>query len=187
MGGATEKIAEWKSIRWGAEAELWNQPSYGTGAGAIAQGVMTTGALRGFLIDVGFKTKGQWPGRPAKSGPILRGGYRSEILRKIWFDRADLQVSRLQSFGPKGILLSDVHVADWQPVLADQAASGSARPVPTFPRQIRIERPHDDYRLDLQITKATLNEDLPPDRFKLEQAPGSELVRVGENTDEKPR
>jgi hypothetical protein len=118
---------------------------------------------------------------------VLRGGYRSEILRKIWFDRADLQVSRLQSFGPKGILLSDVHVSDWQPVLGDQAASGSAKPVSTFPRQIRIERPHDDYRLDLQITKVTLNEDLPLDRFKLEQPPGSELVRVGENTEEKPQ
>jgi outer membrane lipoprotein-sorting protein len=118
---------------------------------------------------------------------VLRGGYRSEILRKIWFDRADLQVSRLQSFAPKGILLSDVHVSDWQPVLGDQAASGSARPVGTFPRQIRIERPHDDYRLDLQITKVTLNEDLPSDRFKLEQPPGSELVRVGENTEEKPQ
>ncbi len=118
---------------------------------------------------------------------VLRGGYRSEILRKIWFERADLQVSRLQSFGPKGILLSDVHVSDWQPVLGDQPASGSARPEPAFPRQIRIERPHDDYRLDLQITKVTLNEDLPPDRFKLEQPPGTELVRVGENTEEKPR
>jgi len=115
---------------------------------------------------------------------VLRGGYRSEILRKIWFDRADLQVSRLQSFGPKGILLSDVHVSDWQPVIGDQATA-SARPDRAFPRQIRIERPHDDYRLDLQITKVTLNEDLPSDRFKLEQPPGTELVRVGENTEEK--
>jgi hypothetical protein len=117
---------------------------------------------------------------------VLRGGYRSEILRKIWFDRTDLQVSRLQSFGPRGILLSDVHVSDWQPVIGDQAA-GSAKPDRAFPRQIRSERPHDDYRLDLQITKITLNEDLPPDRFKLEQPPGTELVRVGENTEEKPR
>jgi hypothetical protein len=118
---------------------------------------------------------------------VLRGGYRSEIVRKIWFDRTDLQVSRLQSFGPKGILLSDVHVSDWQPVIGAQEPSGSVRPERAFPRQIRIERPHDDYRLDLQITKLTLNEDLPPDRFKLEQPPGSELVRVGEDTGEKPR
>ena len=118
---------------------------------------------------------------------VLRGGYRPEILRKIWFDRADLQVSRLQSFGPRGILLSDIHVSDWQPVIGDQETSGSARPDRSFPRQIRIERPHDDYRLDLQITKLTLNEDLPPDRFKLDQPPGSELVRVGGDMEEKPR
>jgi hypothetical protein len=118
---------------------------------------------------------------------VLRGGYRSEILRKVWFDRADLQVSRLQSFGPRGILLSDVHVSDWQPAIGDQEASGSARSDRAFPRQIRIERPHDDYRLDLQITKLLLNEDLPPDRFKVEQPPGTELVRVGGDTEEKPR
>jgi hypothetical protein len=120
---------------------------------------------------------------------VLRGGYRTEILRKIWFDRSDLQVSRLQTFGPRGVLLSDVHVSDWRPVVSDQEGPASATPsvVSAFPRQIRIERPHDDYRLDLQIIKFTLNEDLPIDRFKLEQPPGSELVRVGEAAEEKPR
>jgi outer membrane lipoprotein-sorting protein len=120
---------------------------------------------------------------------VLRGGYRTEILRKIWFDRADLQISRLQTFGPKGILLSDVHVSDWQPLLGDQEhpASSTASGVNAFPRQIRIERPHDDYRLDLQILKLTLNEELPPERFKLEQPAGTELVRVGETAEEKPR
>jgi len=43
---------------------------------------------------------------------VLRGGYQTEILRKIWFDRADLQVARLQTFGPKGALLSDSRFAD---------------------------------------------------------------------------
>src|SRR5712664_598762 len=43
---------------------------------------------------------------------VLRGGYRTQILRKIWFDRADLQVSRLQTLGPKGVLLSDVRFSD---------------------------------------------------------------------------
>jgi len=120
---------------------------------------------------------------------VLRGGYRTEILRKIWFDRSDLQVSRLQTFGPKGILLSDVHLSDWQPLNgqeppASPTAGGGIR---AFPRQIRIERPHDDYRLDLQIVKLSLNEELPLDRFKLEQPPGTEVVRVGETTEEKPR
>jgi hypothetical protein len=35
--------------------------------------------------------------------------------------------------------------------------------------------------------KLSLNEALPPDRFKLEQPPGSDLVRVPENAEEKPR
>ncbi len=120
---------------------------------------------------------------------VLRGGYRTEILRKIWFDRTDLQVSRLQTFGPKGVLLSDVHVSDWEPVLGDQEhpAAAPLNGVGAFPRAMRIERPHDDYRLDLQVTKVTLNEDLPQDRFKLEQPPGSELVRVGEPSEDKAR
>ena len=120
---------------------------------------------------------------------VLRGGYRTEILRKIWFDRADLQISRLQTFGPKGVLLSDVHVWDWQAVVNDQGSPASPTPgaITAFPRQIRIERPHDDYRLDLQIVKLSLNEALPPDRFKLQQPPGSDLVRVPENAEEKPR
>jgi len=120
---------------------------------------------------------------------VLRGGYRTEILRKIWFDRTELQISRLQTFGPKGFLLSDVHVSDWEPVLADQERPSATPPngISAFPRAIRIERPHDDYRLDLQITKVTLNEDLPQERFKLDQPSGSELVRVGETSEDKPR
>jgi hypothetical protein len=120
---------------------------------------------------------------------VLRGGYRTEILRKIWFDRADLQVSRLESYGPKGVLLSDVRVSDWQPLLADQelpAGAAAAAPV-AFPRAIRIDRPHDDYRLDLQIAKVRLNEEIAADRFQLEQPAGSELVRVGETTEDKQR
>jgi hypothetical protein len=119
----------------------------------------------------------------------LRGGYRTEILRKVWFNRADLQVSRLQSFGPKGVLLSDVHVSDWQPLVSDQEIHASAAPggLTAFPREIHIDRPHDDYRLDLQITKLSLNEPLPADRFKLDQPPDTELVRVGEIAEGKPQ
>jgi hypothetical protein len=116
---------------------------------------------------------------------VLRGGRRTEILRKIWFDRTNLQVSRLQSYGARGVLLSDVHFSDWQPLVGDQEHGGSApHEVHAFPRTIRIDRPHDDYRLDLQFTKIMLNEDIPAERFKLEQPPGSELVRVGETADQ---
>src|SRR5713226_1160108 len=107
---------------------------------------------------------------------VLRGGYQVEVLREIWFDRANLQVARMLTFGPKGLLLSDVRLADWQPSdsAAGQAApAASSNGTASFPRAIRIERPHDDYKLDLQVTKVRMNEEIPADRFKLEQPPGS--------------
>ena len=131
---------------------------------------------------------------------VLRGGYQLEVLREIWFDRANLQVARIQRFGPKGTLLSDVSFSDWEP-LDNSGPQGSApngssnatatapAPAPSislFPRAILIDRPHDDYKLELQVTKIAVNEEIPAERFKLEQPPGSELVRVGETADAKP-
>jgi outer membrane lipoprotein-sorting protein len=130
---------------------------------------------------------------------VLRGGYQTEIVRTIWFNRADLQISRIEEFAPKGILLSDTQYSDWEPVAAEpgpgnqaQGAQGQAAQngngatptatVPAFPRTIHIDRPHDDYQLDLQITKLALNQTMPPDRFQLERPAGSELVNVGQDT-----
>jgi outer membrane lipoprotein-sorting protein len=121
---------------------------------------------------------------------VLRGGYHLEVLREIWFDRADLQVARMQTFGPKGLLLSDIFLADWQKTdnaTAQSTAAAPASSVTTFPRTIRIERPHDDYKLDLQVTKITLNEEIPAERFRLEQPAGAELVHVGDAAENKPQ
>lgn len=119
---------------------------------------------------------------------VLRGGYEKEVSRKIWFDRADLHVVRLQEYGPKGTLLSDAHFSDWEPLVGDQDhTTDTPADAASFPRTIQLNRPHDDYTLDLQVTKLALNGDIPADRFKLEQPAGSELVRVGEdNADKKP-
>jgi hypothetical protein len=129
---------------------------------------------------------------------VLRGGYQLEVLREIWFDRANLQVARIQTFGPKGALLSDVSFSDWEPLDSSTTAQSNSPaastgstpgPIPSmtsFPRAILIDRPHDDYKLELQVAKIALNEDIPADRFKLEQPPGSELVHVGETADAKP-
>jgi len=105
----------------------------------------------------------------------LRGGRTLEIYRKIWFDRADLHIARLQFFGPRGVLLSDVRYSDWQPLTdAPLPMSGPTQ----FPRTVHIDRPHDDYKLDIQITKVVLNSELEAARFQLPQPAGAELVRV---------
>ncbi len=119
---------------------------------------------------------------------VLRGGYQLEVLREIWFDRADLHVVRIETFGPKGLLVSDVHLADWLPIENVPSQNTQAAPsdgVTSFPRSIRLERPHDDYKLDLQVTKITLNEEIPAERFRLEQPAGTELVRVSDPTESK--
>jgi hypothetical protein len=94
-----------------------------------------------------------------------------EIARKIWFDRADLSVTRVQTYDPGGKLASDVRYAGWDTFAGVK-----------YPRRISLDRPANDYSLQIGITKLTLNEPITPDRFALKQPPGTELVRVGEES-----
>jgi outer membrane lipoprotein-sorting protein len=119
--------------------------------------------------------------RQADSGKL-------EIARKIWFDRADLRVSRVQLYGAAGRLDSDVAYSDWQPLGATPAAGGvPAAAQPSYPRDVHIWRPQDDYKLEISILKLTVNEEISADRFELAQPAGSELVHVGEEAAGTPR
>ena len=114
---------------------------------------------------------------------VRQSGAALEITRKIWFDRADLRVSRIQIYGPGGRLDSDITYADWQPAggANSAAAAASASPAgPFFPRRIRIRRLQQDYELAVSITRLALNGDIPDERFALAQPPGTELVQLGE-------
>lgn len=96
-----------------------------------------------------------------------------EIARKIWFDRTNLKVSRLQTYDTGGKIASDIRYTAWD-------AFDSVN----YPRQIGLSRPVNDYALQIGITKATFNEQLPDDRFVLRKPPGAELVNVGESSPE---
>jgi outer membrane lipoprotein-sorting protein len=89
--------------------------------------------------------------------------------RRIWFDRSDLRVSRLEIFGPGGRLESDVRYTGWN----EQAGQAA------FPGRIVLSRPHEDYRLEIGIKRVKLNEKIPADRFELKQPAGTERVEVG--------
>jgi outer membrane lipoprotein-sorting protein len=91
------------------------------------------------------------------------------IESNIRFDRSDLNVSEIENFTGEGILTSVSRYSDWQ-------AAGAAR----FPHSITVSRPRDDYKLAIQIKKLALNETIAPERFRLEQPAGSELVEVGQ-------
>jgi len=47
--------------------------------------------------------------------------------------------------------------------------------------------PASDYKLEIQILKLTVNEEISADRFELAQPAGAELVRVGEERRERSR
>lgn len=92
-----------------------------------------------------------------------------EIAKKIWFDRTNLNVARIETYGPGGTLESDVQYAAWD------SFDGVK-----YPRQISINRPASDYTLQIGIVKLALNESITGDRFVLKQPQGTELVRVEE-------
>jgi hypothetical protein len=100
---------------------------------------------------------------------VVSRGENPEVTRRIWFDRSDLNLARVEEYEPGGRLVSVARYSDWQ------AAGGAS-----YPREIALDRPRDDYRLDLRITTLTLNAEIADERFQLEQPPGTELVRVGE-------
>jgi outer membrane lipoprotein-sorting protein len=102
-------------------------------------------------------------------------GVTEEIARKVWFDRTDLHVSRIENFGSGGKVVSDVGYADWQPI-GDKS----------YARKISVTRPGDDYQLQIEIKKLTVNEPTKPEQFILAQPPGTDLVHAEQEGGEKP-
>lgn len=96
-----------------------------------------------------------------------------EIARKIWFDRANLNLVRIDAFETSGKPTAIVRYSNWD-------LFGDVH----YPRQILLDRPQNDYQLHLTITKLTANESIAPERFELLQPPGSDLARVGEGPEE---
>jgi hypothetical protein len=100
-----------------------------------------------------------------------------EIAQKIWFDRADLNVARIETYESGGKIGSDVRYSKW-------GTFGAVK----YPREISLVRPSEDYKLEIEITKLTVNEEIAADRFVLSQPAGTELVNAGEESqDEKPQ
>jgi len=94
-----------------------------------------------------------------------------ELAERIWFDRADLHLTRIETYESGGQLASDVSFSGWN-MFGDV----------NYPRQILLLRPDSDYKLLIGIKKATFNVTVTPDRFVLAQPPGTELVNATEGS-----
>jgi len=112
--------------------------------------------------------------RPSGGGVASAPGSSEdwEIERRIWFDRSNLNIIRLETYQQGGQLASDVTLRGWD-------TFGAVK----YPRQISLSRPDSDYQLQIGIKKVTFNETISADRFILEQPPGTELVNADAATE----
>ncbi len=96
--------------------------------------------------------------RPVTAGLI-------SLERRIWFDRSNLQISRVQLYGPQGAVLEDIRYSGY-------AGPGGIR----YPYRIEINRPTDGYSLNLTILRATFNQPIADEKFSLTKPPSAQLI-----------
>jgi len=114
-----------------------------------------------------FWEEGEEGGRRFYIVSIVEPGDGGELRlkRKAWFDRANLELVRMQFYEADGLYVEDVHYSDQQDF---QGIS--------YPTHIQVARPIEDYRLTITILKAAFNQPIGPEKFILEQPPGAQLV-----------
>ncbi len=92
-----------------------------------------------------------------------------QMIERVWIDRRNFTVARKQVFGEDGLVQTDVEYDSYQALMGV-----------TFPQSIFIQRPIEDYSVQISFVRTTLNEALPEDAFFLAAPPGADLIRVGE-------
>ncbi|HEX5481162.1 MAG TPA: hypothetical protein VFZ08_00885 [Terriglobia bacterium] len=90
------------------------------------------------------------------------------LKRKIWFDRSDLEISRVQLYGAHGEYLEDIHYSNYQDFNGVH-----------YPSMIAIHRPVEDYSLAITIQQATFNQPIPASKFTLSKPPNAQLIDLG--------
>lgn len=89
----------------------------------------------------------------------------AQLLQKIWVDRFDLSVTGKQLFAPEGVLQTNVTYDEWVETDGNW-----------FPRRLIVERPLEDYSLEIRFREFRLNDDPVEGAFVLSQPVGSELI-----------
>ena len=99
---------------------------------------------------------------------VRRGADEPWLVRTVHFDRHNLEITRQKTFDPLGSVLSDTRYSGWK----DYGGI-------SFPSEIDIKRPQDHYEVMLHVLTMKINAaDVTPDKFILNQPPGSELQQL---------
>lgn len=89
------------------------------------------------------------------------------LRRKMWFDRSDLEIVRVQFYGSQGTYLEGVQYSDYH------AFQGTR-----YPARIQVTRPVEDYGLSILVQKATFNQPIPPEKFELKKPENAQQVEL---------
>jgi hypothetical protein len=97
----------------------------------------------------------------------------ASLLEKIWVDRLELSVARKQLFGQEGVPHTNVAYSEWEEVDGGQ-----------FPRRILVERPAEDYSLEIIFQELRTNDVPVEGAFVLSVPAGVSVREVGSDPDE---
>jgi outer membrane lipoprotein-sorting protein len=97
------------------------------------------------------------------------GGDELKLKRRIWFDRSNLEIVRVQFYGPGGKYLEGVDYANYRDF-------GGIR----YPTRIRLTRPVEDYALQINVRKASFNQPIESSQFELKQPAQAQRVDLSE-------
>jgi hypothetical protein len=97
------------------------------------------------------------------------GSRQPRLTRKFWFDRATLELARMQVFDGQGNAVTNARFEDWQ----------QENTLP-YARVVTMERPADGYKLRIRFDQPGLNQNVPEDSFQLEAPSGVTVERLGE-------
>ena len=90
------------------------------------------------------------------------------LSRNIYFDRYTLQITRQKTFDASGSVVSDTKYSNWKPY-------GGI----SFPSEIDIQRPQENYEVELSLSSMELNvAQVTSDKFILNPPPGAELDQL---------
>ena len=99
---------------------------------------------------------------------VRKGDHGWFLSRKIIFSRTDLLPHRQLVYDDHGNLATDARYEKYKNFEGI-----------TFPEQIEILRPREEYDIVLSVVKLQLNGTLADDKFTLEQPSGAEVVHLG--------
>ncbi|MGH9451344.1 MAG: LolA family protein [Terriglobia bacterium] len=98
-------------------------------------------------------------------GPYAAG--RVSLKRKIWFNRTNLEISRVQIYGADGVCMEDVRYSDY----------GDFGGV-NYPARIAIRRPVEDYSLSITLLNARFNQPVPLSKFVLKKPASAQVINL---------